>query len=222
VTLIPRPLGESSWPDNLDADFAARKDVFRFDLTTSRWGTFGDHIAAYRAGLVGDLPGGPEADFVSAYASLPVRARSDETVDVLNTALFGGPLRLAEAPAIVRLWAEDSTPESEFDLPTYRPVGVLLDGPEPLWKLGGDGADLLDIEVRSLANETDTFASGAFVTHKVITGVRGTRVFVLFDTAPAGAAIALKLTYRPASSPTDEVLVIPIGAEPDSFNEGSA
>ena len=219
VALIPTPLGETSWPDNLDSEFAAGRHVFRFDLTTSRWGTFSNHVDAYRAGTVGDLLAGPIARFSSLYGPLPVHTRSDRTVDDLNEALFGGPLKLADRVSVSRLWAETAAPPGPFELPTYQPIGLLLDGPEPLWKTGAGGSSLLEFDIRLLNAEGDAFSTGSPVRHKVVTGDRGTRVFALFDPPPKAGVLAVRLTYRPGPAAIEEVLQVPLGTEPGSFDE---
>lgn len=219
VSLIPRPLGESSWPDNLDGDFAENRHVFRFDLTTSRWPTFTAHVDAYRNGFNGDVLAGPAGAADAHIATLAAHNRSDAAIDALHEALFGGPLALADAPAVHRLWGEEPVPPQPFALPTYRPLGVLVDGPEPLWKLGGGASpDLLAVEVRRLADPSDPFNSGVAVAHKTVVGDRGTRLYLLFD-PPPDSTIAIRLTYRPGTLDEHEVVVVEFGVEPTSFGE---
>ena len=55
--------------------------------------------------------------------------------------------------------------------------------------------------------------------HKVVTGDRGTRVFALFDPPPKAGVLAVRLTYRPGPAAIEEVLQVPLGTEPGSFDE---
>jgi hypothetical protein len=230
MTLIPRPLGEPTgltaqeWDQILEEEFAQNRFVYRFDLRTSRWATFGEHVAGYRAYTVGDLIAGDEQALDDALSALTAD-RSDADVEQICLALFGGPLAIPDAPQVMRIWVATGPPPTPFSTPPYRCRGILLDGPEPLLKLRGDGSPSVEIEVRQAADETTDFTAGAPIAgYRAIAGARGARVFLLFDppTPPAFAHVELRYHRDNGQPPLLEHLSMAIGETPGSFNEEGA
>jgi hypothetical protein len=218
VSLLPRPvsepdgLGLEAWDDLLDADFRAGAAVFRFELRTSRWPNFAAHVDAYAAASIGDAVL-TAAEAVILDGGGDALVRSDEAVDGLCQALFGGPVSIPGSPEVVRLWG----PRAGGGL---RLRAILLDGPEPLLKRGPNGTARTIIEARQAATATGPFAAAAPIPGaRVVSGVRGARVFVVFPEV-TGAFVVLELrdaTGRPPN-PVGR-LVVEAGDTPGSFRE---
>lgn len=225
VSVHARPLSESTsvaseaeWDERLLADLAndgaadsaKNRVVYRFALKTSRYAGFAAHVDAYRT----QTPMDPVSD---GTGSLPTTSkREDAAVDALCLSLFGGPLELPQGPEVLRLWrASPST--TPYGTPTFTLLGVLLDGPEPLLRLRGDGSVRVSVQVST----GPSFDPSRLLATTQIVGARGARVFLLF-TPPAGTTlVTLRFTdLGPAgTTTTTQDLVIPVGALPAAYQE---
>ncbi len=227
VTLIPRPIGEPAgidfedWDRTLQTDFDEGRDVFRWDLKTSRWPTFDAHVEAYRSAPAGDLIGGPDTELDAALGALP-GDRGDESVEAVTGALFGGPVKIPAAPEVARLWTTTGAPAGPFEAPPMRCRGVLLDGPEPLLRRRADGAERTSLQVRAIPavgapEGAETVPAGL----RIVVSARGARLLLLFDTPtpPAALRIRLKDQAEAGGTSTLESFDLDIGSEPASFQE---
>lgn len=229
VTLISRPLGEptgidpADWNATLQSDFEAGRAVFRFDMRTSRWADFSAHVAAYREQPVGDVFGDDQAALDTALGALAAD-RSDEAVDALSLALFGGPLAVPPAPQVTRVWVPTGLPPDPFSTPPYRCRGLLLDGPEPLLKVWGDGTERTQIDAARVPT-----SDGAILIPgtplpglRVVAGARGARFYLMFDPDPTDpppfVEVQLRYPAAPGATPALQRLVIPVGDTPGSFD----
>jgi hypothetical protein len=225
VSVLPRPQSEpgpltgSEWEKVLEDAFEVGAYVYRFDLRTSRWPSFAEHLAAYASAPVGDLLIDDPNALAAALAGLPSEPllRGDHEVDTLCAAVTGGPVVIPDRPEVLRLWVPDGL--------SWDCIGLLLDGPEPLLRrrLRDEGGleDRITVDARSTTSPAVPFDLGAPLAGlRVVAGARGARVFVLFE-PPAAAdhlAVVLRLHDRGPStqiSPgTDHDLAVTIGAVP--------
>ncbi|CAN5592498.1 hypothetical protein BH23ACT7_BH23ACT7_00620 [soil metagenome] len=233
VSIQARPQSEpggldfDAWAALLEADFEAGAFVYRFDLRTSRFATFADHVAAYRATPVGDLFVDDPPGLAAAVAATPPGAplRSDEAVDTLSLAAVGGPMLIPAAPEVLRLWVPQGA--------GWRCVGLVLDGPEPLLgrRLRADGGleDRVLLELRSAAHPAVPFGQGQPLPGvRVAAGARGARVLAFFE-PPGGlapGAVLLRLHDRGQGTSTapgaDHTIGVPVGDTPAVLTEEGA
>ena len=227
VAVIPRPLDEldevgltvDEWDRRLQAAFDDGAAVFRFDLRTSRWPSFTAHVAAYRDPPIGDLFAAEGSALNAALGSITV-GRGDEAVDSLSVALFGGPMAVPRAPLLARIWTEVGSAPDPFSTPPYRCRGILLDGPEPLLKLLADGSPRVTLEARQTPAANTPFANGTPPAgERLITGARGARLFLLFETADPPF---IQIELHDHVLGLVERLIIPVGGTPGSFAEGGS
>jgi hypothetical protein len=229
VAVLPRDLDELDPPDPPTAEewdrllqqaFDLGDSVYRFDIRTSRWPTFSAHVAAYRDPPAGDIFAADDAALTAALSSISA-TRSDEAVDSLAVALFGGPISLPRAPVTARIWTETGPAADPFSPPPFRCRGILLDGPEPLLKLLADGSPRVTLEARQTPAANTPFNSGTPLDGaQVIVGARGARIFLLFDTASPPPFVQILL--RDSELGIDERIVISVGDTPGSFSEGGS
>jgi hypothetical protein len=226
VALLPRPLSEpggltfKQWDALLQQAFDGGQSVYRFDIRSSRYASFAEHISAYRAATIGDLflddPLGVDA--VAAGVTIAGVVKDDSIVDAFCRAAFGGPIAIPAAPEVFRLWVPGSGPD------TWRCRGLLLDGPEPLLRKADDGGIRVTAETRRVAHPGAPFFTGTPVAgFKVIAGARGARVFLLFDpggaTPPPALAVRLHDAGGAAVAPSDEIVALTVGAVPAAMLE---
>lgn len=211
LSLVPRAIAE---PGSLDPAVWDRQlelavesgivgsVVHRTDLLASRWRDFSEHVAAYTAEAtagVGHVLADDATAAASALAALPVLSRGDLAVDALLGTLVGGPIQLPERPEIHWLWGLDSPAVDGLSLPTYRLLGIMLDGPEPLLRRRPDGTDAVELEVSAMTGAGPATA----VTAKVLGGTTGARVVIAAPLAGADA-VAITLHYRRAAGDTPD------------------
>ncbi|MCA3090416.1 MAG: hypothetical protein ING90_17520 [Rhodocyclaceae bacterium] len=195
VALLPVPLSGAVPSDALLIQQLlnpAKGPVWSGRFRTSRYRSFGEHVAAFRAAPALDLV--VDAGNIPGLPAVGALIRDDTVLQAATQLLFGGPLPLPEVCEIVRLWAAPATPSAAFQL-----VGVLLDGPEPfLRRLNGF--------------DQVTIASSS----PGITGVSGTRTVLGLSSRPASGALTLSLSYRRASgdAPVSESLTVRIPIQP--------
>lgn len=222
LSLVPRSLAE---PGGLDPEAWDRQlelaveggvtgsVVHRTDLLASRWRTFGEHVAAYAAAAVG--AGHVLADDATAadaaLSALPPMTRGDLAMDDLLAVLVGGPVRLPEQPEVHWIWGLDVPASDGLSLPSYRLLGILLDGPEPLLRRRPDGSDSVDVAVSTATTAGPSVTAAA----RVLAGTTGSRLVI---TAPlAGVAqVTIGLTYRRVASdaPDSQTLTLSVPAAP--------
>ena len=225
VALMPRPLSEpgglgvDQWNALLEQAFTLGEFVYRFDLRSSRWMSFAEHVAAYRDATIGDLfldnPAGVDA--VAAGVAVGATVKSDDTVDAFCRAAFGGPLKIPAAPEVFRLWAPGADPDS------WHCRGVFFDGPEPLLRKRDDGSPRVTAQIKRLAHPAAPFASGSDLAGlRIIAGARGARVFALFN-APASPLPALGVRLvdggTGAVGPSSQLIAFAVGETPASLEE---
>lgn len=221
-SLIPRPLGEptgltpEAWNDLLQADQDADRAVFRYDFRTSRYGDFAEHVAAYRDSAVLDVYAESVSAFEAALAALP-NDRSDEAIDAVMIALFGGPVKIPDQPQVLRVWVQTGDPAGPYDVPPVECRAIILDGPEPLFKLAADGSEKVAKSAYRLATEatpvlpSDPALAGA----RWILGARGARAVLAFDEASPPPAVGIRLVYTPVGgAPSTQTLSIAVGDAP--------
>ena len=231
VSLQSRPQSEpgsldfSAWAALLEADFELGGFVYRFDMRTSRFRNFAEHVARYAAAVVGDIFVEDPEELAEVVASLPAGSlsRSDEIVDALSAAAFGGPLIIPESPEVMRLWV----PQGD----DWRCVGLLFDGPEPLLRqrlqFEGGVEERILLELRSAAHPGVPFGSAQTLSKvQIAAGVRGARLFTFFEPSPGTAvpgAVLLRLQDRGQSiatlPATDHVIGVEVGQSPAVLTE---
>ena len=103
----PGPLTGTEWEAVLEEAFEAGFYVYRFDLRTSRWPSFAEHLGAYASAPVGDLLIDDPVELAAVLAGLPSEPilRGDREVDMLCEAVTGGPVVIPRRPEMLRLWA---------------------------------------------------------------------------------------------------------------------
>lgn len=216
----PGPLTRPEWEKVLDEAFETGAYVYRFDLRTSRWASYAEHVAAFVAEEVGDLFVDDPDALAAAVARLPngPLLRSDPDIDMLCVAVTGGPLMIPDRPEVMRLWVQDGR--------GWSCVGLLLDGPEPLLRrrLQDDGGieERIIVDVRSTTFSAVPFDFGIPLSGlHVVSGARGARMFVLFEppvVTDHDVAVVLRLHDRgrslETSSSADHDLSVAIGAVP--------
>ncbi len=215
----PGPLTGPEWEALLEEAFEAGAYVYRFDLRTSRFSSFAEHVAAYAAAPVGDLLIEDPNALAAVLAGLPADpvVRADAAVDALCAAVAGGPVVVPDQPEVLRLWLPDGS--------GWRCAGLLLDGPEPLLRrrLRAAGAleDRVSVDARSASSPAVPFDLGTPLGGlRVVAGLRGARVFTLFEPPPAADDLAVLLRLRDrgpsteTSPGTDHDLAVAVGAVP--------
>jgi hypothetical protein len=220
VTLVPRSFGEPvaspAWEKQIQEQVDNGGYVFRFDARTSRWGSFGEHVTAYREAPVGDLFAADAGSLDTALGATS-ESRGDRAVDRLCAALFGGPLEPAANPRVLRIWVEAAAAAGPFDLPTYVCRAILFDGPEPLLRRRADGSESVEPTLEAVGNGPP---AATMPGTRLISSERGTRVIAAFRPADPPPSVRLALHYSPATgAPVEEALVVPVGAVPGSFAE---
>ena len=223
VSLLARPQSEPGaltvpeWLAVLETAFEAGQYVYRFDLQTSRWANPAAQLNAYAAARVGDLLIEDPAAWAAAVAGAPLR--SDEAADALCVAAAGGPVLIPGEPEVLRLWVPDG--------PSWRCVGLLLDGPEPLLRnrLRDDGAveERMELDARVAASTAIPFALASPLPGlRIAAGARGARVFVAFDGGSGGAVLVRLHDRGPATATgpaTDLDLAVAVPSTPAIFVE---
>jgi len=226
VALLARPLSEpggltlSQWDAMLQTAFDSGESVYRFDIRSSRWGSFAEHIAAYRAATVGDLFLDDAAGVDTIATTVPVGSvvKDDNVVDTISLAAFGGPIIIPAEPEVFRLWVSAGATDS------WRCRGVLLDGPEPLLRKSDGGGERVTAEMRRIAHPSAPFSTGTAVAgFRIIAGARGARVFALFDSDMSTPPPALAIWFHDAGSAavgsSDQFVALPVGASPATMAE---
>jgi hypothetical protein len=202
MSLVPRDLGEPGaldpavWDRDLELAVESGGAAYRSFLRSSRYPTFTDHVAAYRtaAAGAGHLLADDAATAGTALAALPplpAVTRGDAAVDALLLTLVGSPITIPGAPEVLWLWGLDSPAADGRSLPTYRLLGLLLDGPEPLLRRRPDGTD--SVSVQFFAGTPAGLLHQ--VAAQVVTGTTGARL--LAAVSPGGfSRLTVRLSYQ--------------------------
>lgn len=149
-------------------DWEQHPVLYRFRFTTSRFASLAEHVAAHR--IFDEVCAGTP-DLVAARAAIgPLLPGGHRTDGPLLEAVLGEHLLLAPrpspaAPELVRIWQR--TGPTGFSL-----VALLVDGPEPLMKLGSDAVAVTN--------------GGSSVPAARLDREDGSRTLLLFD-PPGGA-----------------------------------
>ena len=115
-------------------DWEQHPVLYRFRFTTSRFTSLAEHVAAHR--IFDEVCAGTP-DVAAARAAIgPLLPGGHRTDGPLLETVLGEHLHLASrqspaAPELVRIWQR--TGPEDFSL-----IALLVDGPEPLMKLGSD------------------------------------------------------------------------------------
>jgi hypothetical protein len=231
VALIPRPLNEltsSSWTSEawnkaLQSDFDNNLDVYRFDIRTSRWASFTDHVNAYKQADVGDIVIDEDVDMAQVLDGIAETVTfSDEAIDLLCSALFGGPVTLPTAPHVHRIWERRA---ASSGVPLFTCCGLLIDGPEPLLKLRSDGTERAQLTAQAIPAIDATFESGTpFERVWIVAGKSRARIFVLFESTTVPPAVAVRLVDEPVlgNGQFVEDIAVSAGTVPESYADGGA
>jgi hypothetical protein len=172
--------------------------VYRWSFVTSRYRSFAEHLAAFRALPWHErLPAAVDwAAIAGRLGSTADRAAEDESWRAIWQADLGYPIRaLPEQPEVTILWSEPAGFEA-------RALSII--GPEPLFATDRTELRLRRKRVRLVLTPTGprTVVSWPEVNHRLVRSIDGSRA-VLVAVDPAGQAVPLapgqyrlEATYR--------------------------
>lgn len=226
ISLLPRPLSEpgglelEEWNLLLENAFQAGEAVYRFDIRTSRYGDFAEHIAAYRSAAVLDLFAEDEAALDTVLSNF-ADGRSDAAAQACCVAMTGGPMAIPSAPQVTRLWVPDSPGGAQFGSPNYRCRGLLLDGPEALLKRRPDGSERVQLLVRRKNNPNPLSFGQPLAQTRLIFGEIGARLFIFFkpNQPPPLVQVTLRSQPKAGGNTQAQMILIPVGSAPAAFIE---